>query len=395
MYATFAILASMWLLLKTIDDRQLWIGILAGAVFGAGFWGHKGYVALFLPMLVITAIIVVVNNDLRRRSELWAFLAVSVLVSCPFLYIIFGTDYLESNLSQFYKTQYAGNMLSSLFDVVGHARRVVEVVLMVQNPTNNRYSIDGLQSLPFLFGWFIALFWFGLGVSLLSLKQRRYQLLVLCWLIAIPSIIVFYGFEPRRYLLGLYCLYAFVAVGFNCLAGMASNFVKDSILDEGASSAARHGVSIISWIVVALMALVLGFLFIQENRRQYDAWNRSQEVQWFFSPEVKHVIETLHRTGESQRVCIFSSERIGAWDYPVARLMAPNLEGVAAATEHGGDGTLKSCAPVDEGTVIVLFDDYMHLQAELESTYPGGFKTRVAYSPLSDQPDIVYVVYSR
>ena len=391
-YATLAILAAMWLLLRTFDHRQLWLGILAGAIFGMGLWAHKGYVALFIPMWIITAIIVAAKSDLRQRPELKAFLAVSSILSIPFFYIIFATDYLDINLNGFYNEAYSGNA-SSLLNVQGHAERVLDVILMVQNPTNQAYSIDAVQGIPFLFGWFIPLFWIGLAVTLLSLRQRRYQLFMLCWMIAIPSIVIFVDNEPRRYLLGIYCLYTFIAIALYFLMGSLFNMIKWALRGDVAFSGSTNVAVATKWTIVAVCLFAFGYLFIQETRKEYDVWNRSQEVTWFFRPEIKDMFDNLHEMGDFQRICVYSSEHYGAFDFPMSHLIAPGLQVVKGAVQHGGDGTLASCTPVETNTAIVLFQDHMHLEGELESTFPGGMKRPVSYSRLDHHPNIEYVLY--
>lgn len=363
-HTIFMLSLSMLLLLISVERRNWILGGIAGLVLGLGVFVFKAYMAYYVPVLVITALIVVANR-MWRRWELVAFLVVSLVAAYPILQLYWETGYLLSNAQDQYKADVGWMLLNPL----QHISRTVEVILMVHNPISEEHF--GMPDIPLIdgifFGIFRVFFWIGLAVSILSLKERRYQLLLLGWLIgAIPAIVLIGG-ESRKYLLGIAFLLIFVSIGLHTVIALITKYVWFNLRQVAWTK--RWKLYFITWFAVLTTAAMIGIFAVGERNR-YHNWETSDELRFTFAVgfiEMAKYLKSLEGDPEIR----FYSARWRLW-YEPREFLAPDAHGIDGSEEFGGDGTIHSGGPIKDDTVFILLDKYMSLVGELERTFPRG-----------------------
>lgn len=363
-HTIFMLLLSMLLLLISIERRNWILGAIAGLVLGLGVFVFKAYIAYYVPVLVITALILVVNR-MWRRWELVTFLVVSLVAAYPILQLYWETGYLFSNLRDQYEVD-AGWMW---FNPLQYISRTVEIILMVHNPISEVFF--GMLEIPLLdgifFGIFRIFFWIGLAVSILSLKERRYQLLFLGWLIAAtPAILIPEG-ESRRYLLGIVFILIFVSIGLHTVIALIAKYAWFNMRQVAWKK--RWKLYFVTWFAVLITAVMIGIFAIGERNR-YHNWETSGKLRFEFAVGFINMAKYL-KSLEGDPEIRFYSPRWGLY-YDPKVFLAPDAHGINGSEEFGGDGTIHAGGPIKGDTVFILADKYISLVDELKMDLPGG-----------------------
>lgn len=385
-HSIFMLLLSMLLLLISTERRNWILGAIAGLVLGLGVWVFKGYMAYYAPVLVIIALIVVVNR-MWRRWELLAFLVMSLVAAYPILQIYWETGYLISNLRDQYEVD-VGWMSLNPFQYIS---RTVEIILMVHNPIFENWSF-GMPDIPLIdgifFGIFRIFFWIGLAVSILSLKERRYQLLFLGWLIAaIPAILV-PGGESRRYLLGIVFLLIFVSIGLHTVIALMVKYAWFNLRQVAWTKSWK--LYYVTWFAVLTTAVMIGIFAVGERNR-YHSWETSGNLRFAYAVGFIEMAKYL-KSLEGDLEIRFYSARWSLY-YEPREFLAPDAHGINGSEEFGGDGTIRSGGPIKDDTVFILADKYTSLVGELERTFPRG-TVKYHFHRAPYQNDLAFVSYA-
>ena len=384
MLAVFLGLTSMLLALKAGQSRQLATGIAAGVVLGLSIYSFKAFLPYFVGIWGCIALLTLFSSQHRKAGIFW-FLIASVAVAFPVLNVFTFTGFVESELAK----DYYGN--ANLWDFPRYLPRIVELLLFVNNPISSG-TWDGTGGSPLLHTWVMRVFfWFGLGVAVLNINRRPYQLLLIGWLIAASAAISVEGAESRRYLFAIFFILTIMAIGFNVFAQIFIQNARSILgLKRPFANARRFSIT-----VGAVMILVFSAHVYLADRIEFNKWSGGA-VRWFFEADLFDALKLVDNSGVSYRVVSFNGrtriadERVG--------FLYPNLETIEGAAEHGGSGQVHA-GLVDGNTAFVLFGNYMELIDELEILFPGQVRVdrynRELGSPDNNRVYIAYLVRDR
>ena len=360
----FAMLA-MYFSVLAVRYKRWWMATLAGVVLGLGLYTYKLFLIYLLGFWGVSVLALLMSPELRRQKYVWIILGVSVLVSLRLLahYVTEFDRVVLENLEVEYGR---GSALSpeGWLEVPG---LVLHAVLLVNNPVSGG-SIDASPRVPIVSLVPAVFFWVGLCISLLFIKQSRYQLLLAGWMIGMLPILVVPGSEGRRYLFGIFFVLVIVSIGFNAVLSL---FIE-TVRRESSARINRKIARRVGCGAAAALAAIFISLFALTSSLDFNFWRNSGELRWFFSQDSVRAFEFIETLGDDKEVRFYSvrlpfhsKERL---------LIAPEAAGVDGGEHHGGDGTIWSGGPIRSDTVFVFLDEYLNLSTELESAYPSARK---------------------
>ena len=356
---------AMYLAVSAVRHRRWWLAALAGIVLGLGLYTYKLFLIYLVGFWGVSVLALLISPELRRQKYVWIILGVSALVSLRLLthYIADFDRVVLENLDVEYGR---GSALSpeGWLEVPG---LVLHAVLLVNNPVSGG-SIDASPRVPIMSLVPAMFFWLGLGVSLLLIRQSKYQLLLAGWMIGMIPILVVPGSEGRRYLFGIFFVLVIVSIGFNA----ALSLVMDTVRKELSPRINHEMTRRIGYGTMAALAAIFITLFTLTSFLDFNYWRNSGELRWFFSQDNIRAFEFIETVGDESEIHYYSVRL--PFNSRERRLVAPDAVGIDGGEHHGGDGTIWSGGALRGDTVFVFLDEYLGLSTELESAYPGARK---------------------
>ena len=361
--AVFMALLAMWLIVAAVQSRRTWVAVVAGILLGLGLYTFKTYLLFFMGIWGLAVVSMLVNPELRRGPHLWACLATSLVVGAPMLLFYATSGYVGQNLNDLYQVSLSSP--STWLQIPGKA---VDAVLLVHLPIEGG-STDAPPSIAILPVAAALLFWAGLGVCFLHIKERRYQLLLAAWLIGMAPILLVPGAESRRYLLGIFFVVVIASVGVDAVVRLAvARLGKE--LQERKPDRLRTGM--LGAIAGAVLAAIFLALFAVPNLGEVSKWGSSDSVRWFFNYEYNQGLLFLHDSETGLPVRFYSTQQ--PFENSLRRFVLPDTRGVDGVEEYERDGELPSPTDITEDTVFLLMDDFLPVADSLEAKYSGAVK---------------------
>ena len=361
--AVLMAMLAIWLLIETVRGRRWWIAVSAGVVLGLGLYTFKTFLIYFAGIWGVALLAAAMHPEVRRSREIWLALAVSVIVGGPMPMFYATSGFIGPNLNDLYQVSLSSP--STWLRIPGLA---IDAVLLVHLPVQGN-TTDGAPSIPVLPILAALLFWVGLAATLLSIRDRRSQLLLAGWLIGMAPVLFVPGVESRRYLLGIFFLLIFVAIGADALMNVPGTQLRQRVrwpatFPVGARQLAAAGV------VVAAVAFIALFSF--QNLREVDRWSEGESVRWFFNYDYHQALLSLQDTNPMAEIRLYSARH--SFDSSIRRFLLPGAKGADGSRELGGEGAVPATHEVAGDTIVVLLDEYLPLADALESEFPGAVK---------------------
>ena len=366
--AVFMALLAMWLIVAALrqaqdESRRIWVAVVAGIVLGLGLYTFKTYLLFFTGIWGLAVVSMLVNPELRRGPHLWATLGVSLVVGAPMLLFYATSGYVGQNLNDLYQVSLSSP--STWLQIPG---RAVDAVLLVHLPIEGG-STDAPPSIAILPVVAALLFWAGLAVCFLFIKERRYQFLLAAWLIGMAPILLVPGAESRRYLLGIFFVIVIASVGVDAVVRLAvARLGKE--LQERKPGGLRTGM--LGTIAGAVLAAIFLALFAVPNLGEVSRWGSSDSVRWFFNYEYNQALLFVDDSETGLPVRFYSTRQ--PFENSLRRFVLPDTRGIDGVEEYERDGGLPSPADITEDTVFLLLDDFLPLADSLEARYSGAAK---------------------
>ena len=376
--AVFMAMLAMWLLVETVRGRRWWIAVAAGVALGLGLYTFKTFLIYFTGIWGAALVAAMLHPDVRRSHEFWLALAISVIVGGPMLLFYATSGFIGPNLNDLYNISLASP--STWLRIPG---LVVDAVLLVHLPVQGS-TIDGAPAIPVVPLVAALLFWVGLAATLLSCKTNRSKLLLAAWLIGMLPVLFVPGVESRRYLLGIFFVLVFVAVGTDALLNVLANKLQRHTAWPSFPPVEPR--RIVSAIIVTL-AVAFVALFSFQNLREVERWSDGGSVRWFFNYEYHQALLFLKDAGAEHEIRLYSARH--SFDSSIRRFLLPGTAGSDGSLEHGGEGTIPATNEVGRDTVIVLMDEYLPLADTLEAEFPDAEMLR----ELTEEDRTLYRIY--
>lgn len=361
--AVFMAMLAMWLLIETVRGRRWWTAVAAGVALGLGLYTFKTFLLYFTGIWGMGLLAAGTHPELRRNAEMWLALGVSVIVGGPMLIFYATSGFIGPNLSDLYQVSLSSP--STWLRIPGHA---VDAVLLAHLPVQGN-TTDGASAMPVLPLAAALLFWVGLARTLLSCRERRSQLLLAGWLIGMVPILFVPGVESRRYLLGIFFLLVFVAVGAESLLNVLAGQLRQRLRSPGLPTRTAQRTAAIAVVLVAV-AYVAIFSF--QNLRELDRWSGGETVRWFFNYEYYEALSFLKERGTEHDVILYSARH--SYDSSIRRFLLPGVSGSDGSAEHGEDREIPVFKGFSRDTVVVLMDEYLASADAMASEFPGAVK---------------------
>ena len=361
--AVFMAMLAMWLLIETVRGRRWWIALAAGVALGLGLYTFKTFLLYFIGIWSMCLLAAGLHPALRRNAGMWLALGVSVIVGGPMLIFYATSGFIGPNLSDLYHVSLSSP--STWLRIPGLA---VDAVLLVHLPVQGN-TTDGASAMPVLPLAAALLFWVGLARTLLSCRERRSRLLLAGWLIGMVPILFVPGVESRRYLLGIFFVLVFVAVGADSLLNVLASQLRHRVRSPGPPT---RTVQRTAAIAVVLVAFAFVAMFSLLNLRELDRWSGGQTVRWFFSYEYYEALSFLKEMSTEHDIILYSTRH--SYDGSIRRFLLPGVGGSDGSTEHSGDRQIPLLEGFSRDTVIVLMDEYLASADVLASGFPGAVK---------------------
>ena len=359
----FAMLA-MYLSILAVRHRRWWLAALAGVILGLGLYTYKLFLIYFVGFWGASIFALLITPELRRQKYVWIILSVSLLASLRLLthYVTGFESVVLENLENEYGR---GSALSpeGWLEVPG---LVLHAILLVNNPVSGA-SIDAAPRVPIVSLVPAVFFWLGLAITVTSVKQGRYQLLLAGWLIGMLPILIVPGSEGRRYLFGIFFVLVIVSIGFNAILSLLIDTVRGELSSRVNPAIPKR----VGYGVAATLGAIFISLFSLTSFLDFNYWRNSGELRWFFNQDSIHAFEFIETLGDESEIRYYSV-RV-PFDSRLRRFFAPDAVGIDGGEyhEHGGDGTIWSGGALRGSTVFVFIDEYLPLAGELEAAWPG------------------------
>ena len=359
--AVFVAMLAMWLLIETVRRRRWWVAVAAGVMLGLGLYTFKTFLLYFTGIWGLALLAAALHHGVRQNRELWLTLGVSVIVGSPMLLFYATSGFIGPNLSDLYQVS-----LASPSTWLKIPRLAVDAVLLVHLPVQGN-TTDAAPAIPVLPLVATLLFWAGLAVTLLSCREKRSLLLLAGWLVGMVPILFVPGVESRRYLLGIFFVLVFVAIGADAVLNILGTWLRQRLRWPGLPT--RTAQRIVAMAVV-LAALAFVALFSFQNVRDLGRWSGGESMRWFFNYEYHEALAFLGETGTEHHIRLYSVRH--SFDSSIRKFLLPGATGTNGSVEHGGDGTIPARREITRDTIIVLMDEYLASADALESEFPGA-----------------------
>ena len=355
MLAVFELFLGLTLLVISVDRRIPWLAILAGLIVGAGMYTHQVFLPYWFAVIGITVALALFHPSLRRRRELFFFAAACFLTGINMAwFLLFEFDWVEDLESHY--------GVSSTFDLVRYAQRGLEIFMFFRSPISADFT-DAAPSAPIFAGVFQALFLIGITTTILKIKDHRYQILAIGYLVAmLPSVIV-PGSEARRFLVGMFFMSAFVGVGFNIVIQLLIAYTPTI---TGASN--TKVVSLIRRFAYVALVLIVVTTTAWSGYNRLDEW-KSNDARWTFNYDLTHLSNFIKDFDESYTVHLYSDR--SHTPHPIIDWVAPHLDTIDGAEEQiDGQRVITLPEPMRGPALVALLESYLYHAADLREQYP-------------------------
>ena len=368
--AVFMTLLAMWLIVSALrqaqsKSRRTWVAVVAGVVLGLGLYTFKTHLLFFTGIWGLAVVSMLVNAELRRGPLLWAFLGASLVAGAPMLLFYATSGYVGQNLNDLYQVSLTSP--STWLQVPG---RMVDAVLLVHLQIEGG-STDAPPSIAILPVVAALLFWAGLAVCFLFIKERRYQLLLAAWLIGMTPILLVPGAESRRYLLGIFFVIVIASVGVDAVLSPAIARLKRELKERNPGSLLIGRMGSITGSALAALFLAL---FAVPNLGEVSKWGSSDSARWFFNYEYNQALQFIDDSETDLPVRFYSIRQ--PFESSLRRFVLPDTRAIDGVEEYLRDGELPYPEDITEDTVFLLMDEFLPLADSLEGRYPGAVKLR-------------------
>ena len=353
----FMAMLAVWLMVATVQSKRWWVGAAAGVALGLGLYAFKTYLLYFAGIWGVVLLLMAADRELRENRQLWLSLVISLLVGGPMLAFYATSGFIGPNLNDLYQVSLSSP--STWLQIPG---RALDALMLVHQPVEGN-TTDGAPAIPILPLAATVPFWAGLAVSLLCVKERRYQLLMAGMLVGMLPVLFVPGVESRRYLLGMYFVLVIVAVGMDSLLVALGSGIQQRLAGRRLDAVARR-VALGAAVAVAAAFLLV---FSMQNVREFQRWESSDSIRWFFNQEYYRSLVFLRDREASDEVRFYSARY--SFDTSMRRFLLPESAGRDGAREHGGSGGVPAPEEIREDTIFVLMDDYLSLAETVEATY--------------------------
>ncbi len=361
--AVLMAMLAMWLLIETVRGRRWWIAVAGGVALGLGLYTFKTFLIYFAGIWGVALLAAAMHPEVRRNREIWLALAVSVIVGGPMLMFYATSGFIGANLNDLYHVSLASP--STWLRIPGLA---IDAVLLVHLPVQGN-TTDAAPAIPLLPLVAAPLFWVGLAATLLTLKDRRSQLLLAGWFIGMVPVLFVPGVESRRYLLGIFFLLIFVAIGADALMNVLGTQLRQRVRWPGTFPAWPRRLAA-AGVVVGAVAFVAMFSF--QNLREVDRWSEGESLRWFFNYDYHQALLSLQDTNPMAEIRLYSARH--SFDSSIRRFLLPDAEGADGSREPCGEGAVPATRQVAGDTIVVLLDEFLPLADALKSEIPGAVK---------------------
>ena len=375
-------LLAMWLLVVAVQSRSRsrgkWLAVASGVALGLGIYTFKTFLLYFIGFWGAALLAAILYRELRQGWEVWLCLGVSAAVGSPVLLFYATSGYIGTNLNDLYQVSLASP--STWLEIPGNA---VHALLLVSQPVQGN-TIDGAPGMPVLPTVASVFFWAGLAVTLLLVRQRRYQLLLAGWAIGMAPVLIVPGAESRRYLLGIFFVLVTASIGFDVVLGLLEGRMRGFLRDWNLSAA---GVRYAAAAVGLAAAVAFAGLFTVQNQREVGRWGDSPAVRWYFNYEYHQAILFLKDLNVDLPIRMYTVRQ--QFESSIRRFELPGARGHNGSELFGGDGTIPPRADITEATLFVLLDKYLPLADALESEYDG--EVRIGHR--TEMGETLFVAY--
>lgn len=355
MLAVFELLLGLTLLVISVERRIPWLALIAGIVVGAGMYTHQVFLPYWFAIIVIAVALALIHPPLRHRRELFLFAATCFLTGINMAwFLVFDFDWAEDLESHY--------GVSATIDFVRYAQRGLEVFMFFRSPISADFT-DAAPSAPIFAGVFQVFFLIGCATTILRIKDHRYQMLAIGYLVAmIPSVIV-PGSEARRFMVGIFFMSAFVGVGFNVVIQLLVAYTPTI---TGASNPKVVSIIRRSAYVAVVLLLVTATAWSGYNR--LDEW-KSKDARWTFNYDLTLLSNFLKDFDENYTVHLYSDR--SHTPHPIIDWVAPHLNAIDGTEEQiDGQRVLTLPEPVRGPILVALLESYIDHAPELRDQYP-------------------------
>ena len=359
MLAVLELFLGLTLLVYSVERRLPWLALLAGVILGAGMYTHQVFLPYWAASIGITVLLALLHPSLRHRRELYFFAVACFLSGINMAwFLLFDFDFVE-DLENHYG-------VSTSIDFVRYAQRGLEVFMFFRSPISADFT-DAAPPVPVFGGIFQVLFLIGIVTSILKVKDYRYQLLFICLVASMVPTVIVPGSEARRFLVGMFFMFAFAGLGFSTILQLLVSNMSDI---SGSSNAKVVGFLRGSVYVVLISTLVAVSAISGYNR--LDEW-KSKDARWTFNYDLTQMSEFIKDFDETYTVHLYSDRSHAP--HPIIDWVAPHLKVInGAVIQVDGERVLDIPSELNGPILVALLESYINHAPGLRERYPdAGF----------------------
>ena len=314
LYVTLVVLVllvSLFLLLISIYKNNYKMAIVSGVLFASSVYFHKlglAHYAILIPCLFFIAI---VNSKIRLNKVFWCGFGIAVVVAMPMIYVYLDAIDIYSQLNNLYYTPIGDNTnykidMSKLIHIFGIGSIQID-------------GLDGLHGnwLPNYI--FILPFVIGLVISIIKIKDIKYQYILIIFVSSIFPYIIVDGRATRAFLLGTVIGCVFVAIGVMFIFEILKKYFKNT----------RK----ISYCFLVMVVIIWSSICLN----QFYKWENSDSTDWILSSkmvaalyDINQYIDNTSVFEDDPEIYLHYSRR--DCNYFMIRYLSPDI------ICHDGDG---------------------------------------------------------
>ena len=357
MLAVFDLFTGLTLLVFSIQYRKPWLALIAGLVIGLGMYTHQVFLPYWAALIVLAVLLALFHPALKHRRELYLFAATCLVTGLNMAwFLLFEFDFV-SDLENHYG-------IPASIDLVRYSRRAVEVFMYFRSPISADFT-DAAPSAPIFTGIFQALFLIGIVTAILKIKDYRYQILAIGLLVAMVPSVVVPGSEARRFMVGMFFMFAFTGLGFTIAIRMLLACVITLL---GPLNNTQVKVLRSSAYVLLVAVFLITTAYSSYNR--LDQW-KSQDARWTFNYDIAQLSDFIKDFDDNHTVHLYSDRSHAP--HPIMDWVAPHLDVVdGAETNVNGERELR-IPHLDDGPILVaLLESYIQHGPSLHEKFPDA-----------------------
>ena len=358
MLAILELFVGLTLLVFSVQRRIPWLALIAGVVLGAGMYTHQVFLPYWASCIGGSIILALFHPKLRHSRELYFFAAACFITGINMAwFLVFEFDFVTD-----LETHYGA---SASIDLVRYAQRAWEVFMFFRSPISADFT-DAAPAAPIFNGVFQVFFLVGLAFAVLKIRDYRYQLLLICLVVSMTPTVIVTGSEARRFLVGMFFMFAFVGLGFSAVLQL---LVANMSNISGSSNSKVVGFLRGSVYVVLISTLVAVSAISGYNR--LDEW-KSKDARWTFNYDLTQMSEFIKDFDETYTVHLYSDRSHAP--HPIIDWVAPHLKVInGAVIQVDGETGLGHSKPELNGPILVaLLESFIEHASALREQYPDA-----------------------